>query len=57
MWVVNGNWFVYDPEPIDSDAPALVGPFDTYAEAEERANVLHPDDGIGNCVILQAATP
>jgi hypothetical protein len=51
------NWFVFDPDPIDELGPKLIGPFPTEADAEERANVEHPEDGIGNCVILQAVAP
>jgi hypothetical protein len=47
------NYFVYDPQPIDREGPVLVGPFATKDEAEEYANVTHPDDGSGNAVVLQ----
>jgi hypothetical protein len=53
---MSGNWFVFDPDPVEGFAP-LTGPFETYEVAFEWANLAHDEDGIGNCVILQAVAP
>jgi hypothetical protein len=58
---MNGDWFVYDPDPMPdwypAGGPILVGPFQSEQEAETHANISHEDDGSGNTVVLQAVKP
>lgn len=59
---MKGNWYVYDPDPPSpADFPdgrsALIGPFPSKQDADEYANVTHPDDESGNTVVLQAEAP
>lgn len=56
-------WYVYDPAPELADEgtdPKLYGPFlgpDAEHDAREFANVMHPDDSSGDCVLLQPTSP
>jgi hypothetical protein len=50
-------WCVYDPDPIGLAWPPLVGPFPSYAAAYQYANEAHPEDGIGNALILKLVAP
>ena len=47
------SFYVYDPDP----EPTLYGPFESEAAAREYANLIHPDDGEGNAIVLSLTVP
>lgn len=62
------EFYIYDPSPEQTDenlpvicggypGPTLYGTWPTKADAEDFANVTHPDDESGNAVILEAHRP
>jgi hypothetical protein len=58
------DWYVFDKDPMPElypqGGPVLVGPkggFETKAEAQEQANLMHDEDGSGNAVVVQRVDP
>jgi len=50
-------WYVFDPDPTDVFGPVLYGEFPTEDAAREYANLLYPDDGDGNAVVVSLTEP